>query len=266
MKPFITCLLVLVGMTSALSQEKDNSDSTGENFSLEGALAMFKNANTLEDFEKLLNEENNNVNNLDLNDDGDIDYVSVEDIMNGDNHVIVLSAVLGDNEKQDIATIDIEKTGKEQAELQITGDNDLYAANTIAEPSDVSEKLDSSGKGPAVPVIITKGMVVNVWFWPSIRFIYAPGYHVWVSPNRWGYYPRWWKPWRPYRHTVFISRCAPHRVYFHRTPVRRVIVAHRTYGSRRHSSTLVVKSRKGTKVIRQEKPRRVKAVHMSRRR
>lgn len=266
MKSIIASLLVLMGMTSAFSQENDSSEFTGENFSLEGALAMFQKATTLENFEKSLNEENNNVNNLDLNNDGDIDYVTVEDIMTGDNHVIVLSAVLGDNEKQDIATIDIEKTGKEQAQLQITGDDDLYAANTIAEPSDLSEKQDSSGKGPAASALITKQIMVNVWFWPSIRFIYAPGYHIWVSPNRWGFYPRWWKPWRPYRHTVFISRCAPHRIYFHRTPVRRVIVAHRSYAPRRHTSTLVVKSRRGTKAIHQEKPRRVKAARMGRRR
>lgn len=266
MKSIIASLLVMLGMTSAFSQEASNSEFDGENFSLEGALAMFQKANNLEDFEKSLNEENNNVNNLDLNNDGDIDYVTVEDIMSGDNHVIVLSAQLGDNEKQDIATIDIEKTGKEEAQLQITGDEDLYAPNTIAEPFNTSEKLDSSGKGPAVSTLITKQIIVNVWFWPSIRFIYAPGYRVWVSPNRWGFYPRWWKPWRPYRHTVFITRCAPHRIHFHRTPVRRVIVPHRAYASRRHTSTLVVKSRRGTKVIREERPRRVKAAHMGRRR
>lgn len=266
MKPIIASLLILIGTTSAFSQESDNSDYTGDNFSLEGALAMFKKAGSLEDFEKALNEENNNVNNLDLNNDGNIDYVTVEDLMSGDNHVIVLSAQLGDNEKQDVATIDIEKTGNEKAELQITGDDDLYAANTIVEPSDVSEKADGSGKGPEISNLITKEVIVNVWFWPSIRFIYAPRYHAWVSPNRWGYYPRWWKPWKPYRHTVFIGRCAPHRVYFHRTPVRRVIVAHRAYAPRRHTSILVVKNRRGTKVIHNERPGRVKAAHNGRRR
>jgi hypothetical protein len=155
MKSIIASLLVIMGMTSAFSQETENSEFDGENFSLEGALAMFQKANNLEDFEKSLNEDNNNVNNLDLNNDGDIDYVTVEDVMSGDNHVIILSAQLGDNEKQDVATIDIEKTGKEEAHLQITGDDDLYPANTIAEPFDQSEKLNNSGKGPAVSSLIT---------------------------------------------------------------------------------------------------------------
>jgi hypothetical protein len=259
MKKPLSLLLLLIGITIGYSQEDDRPEYTGENFSLEGALALFKNAKSLEDFEKAINEENNNVNNLDLNDDGDIDYIIVSDIQDKDTHVIVLSSFLNETEKQDIATIGIEKTGNEEAQLQIEGDDQLYAANTIVEPFETIEKAEKT-KGPNIPEITVTPIIVNVWFWPSVRFLFAPGYVVWVSPHHWGFYPRWFKPWRPYRHTVFYARCAPHRVNYHRTNVHRVVIARKVYTPRRKSSTLVVHNRRGTTVIHKNKRGNVKAV------
>lgn len=265
MKKITTSLFVILGITLGFAQENNAPEFTGDNFSLEGALAVFKKSTSLEEFEKLINEENNNVNNLDLNNDGDIDYINVDDIKENDTHVIVLSTYLSENEKQDIATIGIEKTGNEEATLQIDGDNELYAENTIVEPFDTQDSIDKSKSGPAMPEIITTNITVNVWFWPSVRFIYAPRYVVWVSPHRWGFYPRWWKPWKAHHHHVFYKRCAPHRVYFHKTAVRRVAVARKVYAPKRHSSTLVVKNRRGTTVIHKNKRGHVKAVKVSRR-
>lgn len=265
MKNYFVSALLILGITTAFAQQNDTPEYSGENFSLEGALSMLKKANSIEEFETLINKESNDVNNLDLNDDEETDYVTVEDIVEENKHVLVLSALLNEKEKQDVATIVIEKTGNEEAQLQIFGDEDLYAENTIAEPFDVNEKMDSGKNGPAIPELITTRIVVNVWFWPSIRFIYAPGYRVWISPFRWAMYPRWWKPWRPIRHTVFVTRCHVHKTYIHRTPTRRVVV-HKSYAPRRHSSTTVVKNRRGTTVVHKGRAGRVKAVHHSRRR
>jgi hypothetical protein len=245
MKNTLTFLLVILGISIGYSQDNNRPENTGDNFSLEGALAMFKNANSIEEFEKAINEENNNVNNLDLNNDGNIDYITVEDIKEGNTHVIVLSTFLDKTERQDIATIGIEKTGSQSAALQIEGDETLYAKNTIAEPLE------------------TNKTVVNVWFWPSVRYIYAPRYIVWVSPHRWGFYPRWWRPWRPIRHSLFYTHCAHHRAHYHYVKTRRVVVAHKVYAPRRHSSTLVVHNRRGTTVIHQNKRGNVKAVRVN---
>ena len=268
MKKYFASLILIMGATVSFSQENDNPDHSGENFSLEGAITLFKKANTLEQFEEAINNEKNDVNNLDLNNDGNIDYITVEDVVEDDKHIdkhiIVLTALLGENDKQDVATITIEKTGKEEAQLQIIGDEDLYAENTIAEPFDVNEKMDNEKKGPSMPEILTTRIVVNVWGWPAVRFIYAPGYKIWVSPVRWTVYPRWWRPWRPVRHTIFISRCHVHKAYVHRTPVRRVTI-HKTYGPRRHSSTLIVKGKRGTTVVHKGRKNHVKAVRVRRR-
>lgn len=264
MKKTLTLMLAVLSITTVIGQEDDRPENTGDNFSLEGALALFKNAKSLEDFEKAINEENNNVNNIDLNGDGEIDYVTVEDIKDGETHVIVLSSYINETEKQDIATIGIEKTGNEQAQLQIIGDEELYAANTIVEPLDIDEKAVKS-KGPNNFEITTTPIIVNVWFWPSVRYIYAPGYVVWRSPWRWNVYPRWWKPWKPYRYKVFYTRCAPHRVYYHRTNVNRVVVARKVYSPRRNSSTVIVHNRRGTTVVRKNNNGTVKAVKVKKR-
>jgi len=261
MKKIATLLLVVLGLTTSFAQEDDRPVNTGDNFSLEGALVLFKKSNSLEEFEKLLNEENNNVNNLDLNNDGTIDYITVDDYQEGETHAIVLSTYLNETEKQDIATIGIEKNGAENAVLQIEGDKDLYAENTIVEPSDVDETING-GKGPDLGKYQVEQVIVNVWLWPSVRFIYAPKYVIWHSPWRWNVYPNWFRPWKPYRYSVFYGRCAPHRVYYRRVPTRRVVVAQKVYAPRRHRSTLVIHNRRGTTVVHENRRGDVKAVRV----
>ncbi len=249
MKKSITSLFVILGLTFGFAQENDFPEFTGDNFSLEGALALFKKSNSLEEFEKMLNQEDNNVNNLDLNNDGNIDYINVDDIQENNTHIIVISTFLNETEKQDIATIGIEKIAKEEATLQIEGDEELYAENTIVEPFDTIDNPEKSKGGPNVATISTQRVFVNVWFWPSVRFLYAPNYETWVSPNRWGFYPRWWKPWRPFRHSFFYGRCATHKVFFHRTSNRRMFFMKAMYSPRRNYSKIIVHRNKKTEVI-----------------
>lgn len=252
----VVTLIITINIT--FSQEKA-SYVTGDNFSLEGALALFKNSNSLEDFEKLLNEENNNVNNLDLNDDSEIDYIIVNHIKENDTHIIVLSTYLNEKEKQDIATIGIEKNGDESAILQIQGDEELYAANTIIEPFDIEEKAINSKKGgPSSPQIFTTRILVNVWFWPSVRFIYNTRYVAWESPYRWNKYPIYWKPWKPYRHSIFYGRTAPHRVYYKRTPTQRVVVARKVYMPKRKTTTIVVHKNRKTTIVNKNRRSNIK--------
>lgn len=240
MKKLSTLILVVLFITTGFAQE-NNKNKPGKNFSLEGALALFKNAKSLEEFEKSINEEKNNVNNLDLDKNGKIDYVVVSDIKENNAHVIVLSTYLSESEKQDIATIGIEKTGNEEAQLQIEGDKALYAANTIVEPIDIQEKAANTNSPSNFEITLTP-IIVNVWFWPSVQYLYAPNYVVWVSPYRFGYYPIWWKPWNPFSYVVFYSSCAPYRVYYHTTTTRRVVVAQGVYLPKRSYSTVVVRN------------------------
>lgn len=239
--PFLSAVLFALLAAPLFAQNDMEADSTGlpgDHFSLEAAIDLFKNSESPEDFEKRLNAEGNNVNNLDLNEDGKIDYIRVEDKMDGETHALVLQAVMGENESQDVAVIEIEKQGKEEAILQIVGDEDLYGEQTIAEPFEEEKATNGKDKGPAAkraPVRI----VVNVWFWSPVRFMYAPGYRVWVSPWRWGLYPTWWRPWRPHPWRAFHVRVRPFRAHYHVVPVHRVHRAHAVYAPHRRHSTVV---------------------------
>jgi hypothetical protein len=249
---FLGLVLSTFVLTTVQAQEREDSTGLpGDNFSLEGALEMFKKASSPEDFEKLINTEGNSVNNLDLNEDGDIDYVKVIDNMDKDVHAFVLQVAVSETENQDIAVIELEKTGDETAILQMVGDEDIYGVQTIVEPDSGDENaynqeidnnnIAASGPNPAYSTIMSP-VVVNVWIWPAVRYVYAPAYVVYRSPWGWRHHPGWWRPWRPLRWNVFH----PLRARYHRSFVvvhtHRVVRAHRIYiPVRRHS--VVVRTR-----------------------
>lgn len=244
-------LLLLPGLVLA-QEATEETGLDGDHFSLEGALELFRKASSPEEFEKMLNDPEQNVNNLDLNRDGEVDYIRVVDNMDGDVHAVILVVPVSETESQDVAVIEIEKTGAEEAMLQIVGDPDVFGEETIVEPFD--EDASGTGKGYDSGSTGYARIVVNVWLWPSVRFIYAPGYTVWVSPWRWRLYPTWWRPWRPLAWSAWHVRVAPYRAHrYHVVHTHRVTRAHAVYTPRRTHSTVVrtrttttVKTRKGT--------------------
>ncbi|MCF8246135.1 MAG: hypothetical protein K9J37_15740 [Saprospiraceae bacterium] len=244
----LTFLTIFFTASITTAQDAESTGYPGDNFSLEGALELFKKADSPEAFEKMLNAEDNHINNLDLNDDNEIDYVRVIDNMDGDVHAIVLQVFVSEDESQDIAVIEIEKTGKDEAILQILGDEDVFGDETIVEPFEAATSED----GKNGPNITVERIVVNVWGWPSVRFVYAPGYRAWVSPYRWRHYPVWFSPWRPHPFHVWHPYVVNYRPHYHVVTTHRVTRAHAVYAPRRTGSktvrthTTVVKTRKGT--------------------
>lgn len=258
--------LFFIGLQVSFSQtDKDSTTNNADNFNLEGALAMFKQANSLEEFEKLINLESNSVHNLDLNNDEKADYISVNSIQDSDSHVIILQVWLNATEKQDIATIGIEKTGNEKADLQIIGDESIFGEEAIVEPFELTESIEK-GKGPAYAEININTTTVNVWFWPCVRWVYAPNYRLYTSPFRWNAYPIWWKPWRPINVALFSSRGLAYKSNFHRTYTVRVVKARKIYVPRRSQTTLIVKNKRGTTVIRKGKRGKTTVIKRNRRR
>jgi hypothetical protein len=249
MKPTKSLLFLLSCFTFALTSQAQVADSTGlpgDNFSLQGALEMFKKASSPEEFEKMINSKDNAVNNLDLNDDGETDYVRVIDKSENDAHAFVLQVPVSETESQDIAVIELEKTGDASAIVQIIGDEDIYGEEVIVEPDsgDDGAYIDNNspdiahGPNSAYTNTDTR-IVVNVWLWPTVRFVYRPAYVVWHSPWRWHHYPAWWKPWRPLPWRVYH----PMRIHYYRpfavVHTHRVVRAHRIYTPVRVTSVTV---------------------------
>ncbi len=220
------------------TEQADSTGLPGDGFSLEAAIELFKTAESPEDFEKKLNAPDNKVNNLDLNSDGEVDYIQVFDQSEGEAHALVLRALVSEKEAQDVAVIEIEKQGKEEAILQIVGDEDIFGQQTIAEPTDEAMQDKPKPGGNALHPTVVR-VVVNVWVWPSVRFVYRPGYVLWASPWRWRHYPVWWHPFRPHPFAWFRAAAWPFHRHYAVVTTHRVVVAHRVYAPRRvHSATV----------------------------
>lgn len=225
-------LLVLLLFASSVNGQDAATDSTGlpgDNFSLQGALDLFKHAKDLESFEQALNEEGGQVNNLDLDGDGHVDYIRVVDHQDGDAHAIVMQVAVSQDESQDVAVIELEKPGDREAEVQIRGAEDLYGPDVIVEPYAEDDAVKQPAKGPAPPDLVRLRVWVNVWAWPCVAWIYSPSFVVWTSPWHWGYYPHWWRPWRPNPYRVFWGWQRPRMVVYRPVHVCRVVRANAVY-------------------------------------
>ncbi|MES2681459.1 MAG: hypothetical protein V4635_16300 [Bacteroidota bacterium] len=274
-------LALMLNISFLFSQnKKDSLGLPGDNFDLYGALELFKQAKNPEAFEKAINSNDNEVNNLDLNADGKVDYVKVLDKTKDNAHAIVLQVAVSKTETQDVAVIEIEKSGSENAHVQIVGDEELYGKNYIIEPKNTQTlaKSDRAGSKEEIPtddVYNTakdnnngdnnnsnrndgnnnnnyysdnnQPVVVNVWAWPSVQYVYTPAYVGWVSPYYWGYYPGWWQPWQPVYYPIYYRRVYRyHQPYYYRTSYYRFNNVHNYYyGHRSASETVRERNRSG---------------------
>ena len=167
---FVVCgNLYAEDITTVEAKDSDISD----NLDLEAVASVFGEAKDLEDFEKKLNDPDTQISNLDLNEDGEVDYLRVTETSKGDTHLVTIQAVIGKDQYQDVATIDVEKKGKDETQVQVVGDVYMYGPSYIVEP------------------VYVHPPVIFVFFW-------GPLYHPWHSPYYWGYYPPYYRPWHPY--------------------------------------------------------------------
>lgn len=229
LKWLLGAVLMVSSALVAFGQEFE-AEVPGDNFSLEGALELFRKSSTPEEFERLLNSPDSKVNNLDLNGDGYIDYIRVLSRQDKNVHIFVLQAVISETEEQDVAVISLEKLANGKAILQITGDEDIYGVTTIIEPT---REVRTYAGTYATPV------VVNVWSWPIVQFVYGPHYTVWVSHWGWRHRPHWWRPWRPIYYYDYYSYWRPYYRYYSVCPTPRIVYAHTIYHPHRRTSVIV---------------------------
>jgi hypothetical protein len=227
----LTVALMLASGWTASYGQAGESAVPGDNFSLEGALELFKKSASPEAFERSLNDADSKVNNLDLNGDGYIDYIRVIDRQDGNVHAFILQAVVSERESQDVAVIELEKLSNGKAVLQIVGDEDVFGIETIIEPT--QEVRTYAGTTTVRPV-------VNVWVWPSVQYVYTPYYSAWSSPWGWHHRPIWWRSWRPITYVRYYSIWDPYRPYYSVCHTRRAVYAHDIYRPYRTASVYVV--------------------------
>lgn len=178
--------ILLISSTIAWAEETitvtaTNSDISA-NLDLKVVAKLFGEAKDLEDFERKLNDPDQALVNLDLNGDGDVDYIRVIETTSGNKHLIVLQAVLAKDIYQDVASIYVEKDEANNVSVQIIGDEYIYGANYVIEP-----------------VYIYRPVIFD-WFW-------APYWTCWHSPWYWDYWPGWWRPYSCIGYHAYYHHC-----------------------------------------------------------
>ena len=143
------------------------SYDVSDNLDLEAVAIAFGKAKNLEEFEKMINDPQNPISNLDLNRDGYVDFLRVVEVVERGEHLILLQAVLDKDIYQDVATIIVEGKTNNNVKVTIVGDEYIYGRNYVIQPVYVIQ-----------PPIYT-------YFW-------SPYYRVYYSTYYWNYYPSWY--------------------------------------------------------------------------
>ncbi|MFQ5866118.1 MAG: hypothetical protein ACE5IW_12915 [bacterium] len=223
-----TLLLLLASYCLVSAQEEVTvvapTSEAAEGLDLKAVSELFKDSENLEEFEKALNDPDVGINNLDLDENGQVDFIRVVEEVAGDTHVIILQVPLAENEFQDVATIEVEKTGDDGYNMQVHGNEVIYGVDYYVVPT-----------------------YVHIHTWPIIPWIYRPVYRPYRSVFYFGFYPRWWRPYRPVTLNVYRTRTVKltRRPTFSVTKTSRVKTVTKVH-YKPHSSTLVKKKTKVT--------------------
>jgi len=193
-----------------------HGEEAADGLDLQAVVQVLKDVKDAEALERALNDPELGLNNLDLNEDGQVDYIRVVTEQEGDTHVIILQVPLEEHEVQDIATIEVEKDAHGEIAMQVHGSVHVYGPDYYVRP-----------------------VGVHFSVFPFISWLYSPIYRPWRPHYYIGYYPTWYRPWRTVSYSVYrprITRYNTVRVGVYRKSV--VVRAPRIYKPR---ATVVVK-------------------------
>ncbi len=166
---FLTAAVFAQGKASVYAANSDISD----NLDLRAVASIFGDSKNLSDFEYRLNDPNIQISNLDLNNDNEVDYIRVVEMVQNNTHLVVLQAVLQEDVYQDVATIAVNKKKNKQVHIQIIGDPYMYGSNYIYEPV----------------YVVRPPLYSNFWL---------NNYRPYRSYYGWNRYPTFYRAWSPY--------------------------------------------------------------------
>ena len=223
MKIFRFALIAMAMLTASVGIAQNNRGNAtvvpqnydiSDNLDLQAVASIFGESRDLEDFERRINDPQAQISNLDLNNDNYVDYLRVVEVGESDVRVIVIQAVLGQDQFQDVATIELERQRNKTVQVQIVGNSYIYGPNYIYEPFYYSTP-----------------MFFDMFWMATYRPYYSPWY--------WGYYPTYYSYWRPmpvFRYHSHIYSHINHRNRYSYTDNRRLVRADRMYSGVRGNS------------------------------
>ncbi len=152
-----------------IQQTTINDAASGLNLVAVGELV--KEVKDAEVLERKLNDPAEKINNLDLDENGKVDYIRVTEYGSDNLRGFSLTTELADGEEQEIATIEIEKAADGYANVQTHGNQQIYGNNHYYHSR----------------VSLTDMLIVG-WLFNSNR----GGYY--SSPWRYNSYPSYYSP------------------------------------------------------------------------
>jgi hypothetical protein len=173
--------LLLIAFTFAMGnlkaddriRVKATSFDISDNLDLEAVASIFGKSKNLKDFERRLNDAGTEISNLDLNDDGYVDYLRVIEVSADGDRLIIVQAILGEDIFQDVASIELKRNNGNRYSVVIVGNDFLYGPGFYLEPVYY--------RNPTI-----------------FDFFFSTYYTPWHSPYYWGYYPEYYSYRRPY--------------------------------------------------------------------
>ena len=106
---FFLLFIALPSFAQDVTTITASNDDISDNLDLEAVASIFGESKDLEDFEKRLNDPKTQISNLDLNNDGEVDYLRIMETSENNVHSISIQAVIGKDQYQEVAVIDVEK-------------------------------------------------------------------------------------------------------------------------------------------------------------
>lgn len=161
-------ILPEIRMSDVNTFSEEEIKEAEENLDLEVVAEIFGESSDLEDFERRLNDPASKISNLDLNENGEVDYLQVVEKVEGDKRTVYVQAAVNNDTNKTVASIVVIKDSNNEVNVEVIGDEAFYGNNYVIIPA-----------YRRVPSIVT-------WFW-------GPRYNVWVSPYRFGYYPPYFR-------------------------------------------------------------------------
>jgi len=177
-----TQLLLLALISSVFSTQIQGQNRTivnaqnseiSDNLDLRVVASIFGDSRNLQEFERQLNDPKLQISNLDLNNDGQVDYLRVIESVEKRTHLVIIQSVLNRDIYQDVASIEVEKNWMNNIQIQVVGNPYFYGQNYIYEP------------------VFYRTPLIYASFWMTN---YRPYYSIW----NWNYYPSYFYAWNTY--------------------------------------------------------------------
>ena len=166
--------------------------AAADGLDLPALTALVKEIRSGQELERRLNERDS-INNLDLNGDKKVDYISVSEF--GDVQKKIGFSLLVEPEKdqqQEVAVVTVERN-QDKAEIQVVGNEQIYGDGAIYNdwaPVEREKEIRHSGTGYGFSLL-------------AGYFLFRP---LWISPWHFGYYPSYFSPYPMASRSMYAGR------------------------------------------------------------